>query len=189
MSRGLLSPKMSRGLYSATYLKEFLSQNFPHKNVSAQGGIFNLVPSNWFKFYTALSTLKNKIYFRCGNETISDQFHHFNIFIGPKVCIVPHIWGKKVYLGTGVCLSATPRHFWNFGRTCISCKVDHQMTSLVLPWIALLASSVGTELVSAIVSTISFSDRQTNRQTDIRTHRSDSRYTCGWCLLRDVRGA
>ena len=48
-------PKMSPGLYSATYLKQF---SLFKKDVSGVGGIFNLVSSNWFVFYTAHSKTK-----------------------------------------------------------------------------------------------------------------------------------
>ena len=96
-------------------------------------------------------------------------------------------------------LSKTPAHLATRRHHCISCKFGHQMALVqiswrhlhcfqswppdcvtciaTLPWIALLALSVSIELVSSSARVTSVKFQQGGSRTDIRTQRSDPRFT------------
>ena len=68
---------------------------------------------------------------------------------------------------------------WSSGDVpCNVSKVGHQVACIAtLPWIALLALSVNIELVSSSARVTSVKSTQGLGVTDIRTHRSDPRFT------------
>ena len=74
-------------------------------------------------------------------------------------------------LGGATSIGSKVGHHVGYGDTCISDKFGHQVASLALPWIVLLALSVGIELVSSSARVTSIKSTKALALGENRTHR------------------